>query len=127
MFIGGGVYAGMEPADGQQEVGVAAPVDAQRHVAGEREDEHARVVERGVELELSLLEVHAADEVHLQIERAELLGRQLDAQHAEDGERRARDLEQQPDLEADERRACPIRACPSARSGSDPRAVGRRA
>ena len=57
----------VEAADGQQEVRIAAPVDPQRHVAGERGDEHARVVERRVELELSLLEVDAAGEVHLQI------------------------------------------------------------
>ena len=48
-----------------------------------------------------------AEEVHLQVEDRDVFGRQRHAQHAEDGEGRPRDLEDEAELEADERRRAP--------------------
>ena len=51
--------------------------------------EQARIVQRGVEGELPLLEIDDAEEVDLEVEDGDVLGRQRDAQHAEDREGRA--------------------------------------
>ena len=79
---------GMEAADREQEIGVVAPVDAHRHVAGQREVEHVRIVERGVELELPCSKSMMPTKLTCRLRIGDVLGRQRDAEHAERWRRR---------------------------------------
>ena len=70
------LIGGMKATDGQQEVGVRAPVQPHRHVARQREAQQLRVEQTGIKLQLSPLEVDLAEEVHLQAQDRGVLIRQ---------------------------------------------------
>ena len=75
--------------------------------AGDREDEQARVVEIGAEEDVAAVEIDHADEVDLQAQDRRVLRRQHRPQHADDGEHRVRQIEQQAELHRDDRRRAP--------------------
>ena len=111
---GGGLNARVEAADAEHEVRVVAEGDEHTHLALERHEQQARVEQRGEEVDALLVELDRAGEVHLQDEDGLVLGRQREPQHAEDRDV-ARDLDDDPEREADRASACPSRASPSGR------------
>ena len=98
---------GMEAADRNDQHRAGAPADPQRHVAGEREADQMAVEQAGVEPDQPAVEIDAAGEIHLQRQQRQVLGRDVDAQHADDGDRRLRDIEDDAELERDQRRRAP--------------------
>ena len=81
------VEARVEAADADStKFGVVAPGDEQAHLAFERDEQHARLEQRGEEPEPLLVELERADEVDLQHEHAASSVGSAHLQHAEDGD-----------------------------------------
>ena len=74
----------MEAAHADHEVRVVAERDQQTHLAFDGQEDDARLEQRGEEPEPLLVELDRADEVDLQNDQRDLLGRDGDFEHAED-------------------------------------------
>ncbi len=96
----------VEAADAEHEVGLVAEGGEHRDLALDGQPQHARVHERGEEVDAGLVELDRADEVDLQDEDRQLVGGQRDPQHADDGDV-AGDLDDDGEGQADDRRRPP--------------------
>ena len=97
----------VEAPDREQEARVVAPLEADGHVAFERDEDDPRLVEAGVEREQLLVEVEDPDEVDLDEDDRLVLFGEGDLEHAEDRDVSGRDLDDDPERERHERRRPP--------------------
>ena len=105
----GGVNAGCRPPIAKREEGPIAPAHAQPHLAGDHESvDQARIEQHRIEERALLIEVDAAEDVHLQADEVELLPGQDGDELPHDQEPRAHaELEDQRQIDRDQRRRAP--------------------
>ena len=108
----------MKTAGGQQEIGAVTPVEAYRHAAGEREGEHAGIEQNGIEADLLGRKIDRAEEIDLELEDRDVVGGKRHAQDADEEKGRPRNLEDDAELEADDRRGSPTEL--ASRSDQEP-------
>ncbi len=102
------LVAGVEAAQGHREVGVVAPVQPQRHVAGQLVEKDVGVIQRAVDRQLVGAEVQRAEDVDLDEDERGVVVGQRHVQAAEQRDpHRVGDLHEHADLERDQGRGAP--------------------
>ena len=122
--IGGGSKSGWNPPTDEHEDRVVAERGEQRHLSFDREEEDARVVDRGEEVDALLVELDRPEEVDLQDDDGHVVGGQRHAQDAEDRDV-AGDLDHDPERQAGQRRRAPADLRHRADDEDRPAAAGR--